>query len=100
MRFSDLPADTKFYFLADTSRSFLWVKTSDLAASNTVNQKVANIPATAYVRAEAAVGERPPGGEKTAEQISVDATYEKRYGLPVRRTAGPTNAPPSPANPQ
>lgn len=100
MRFSDLPADTQFYFLADANRSFLWVKTSDLAASNTVNQKVANIPAATYVRAAAATGERPVAQERTAEQVSIDAAYERRYGLPVRRANTSTNATPTPANPQ
>jgi hypothetical protein len=101
--FSSLAPDSKFYFVADANRSFLWVKTSDSSASNTVNQKVASIPATTYVRAEASasVGERPPAAsERTAEQISVDVAYERRYGLPVRRNTAPTNAPPAPANPQ
>ena len=101
VRFSDLPADSKFYFVADANRSFLWIKTSDVAASNTVNQKVANIPVTTYVRAEASVGERPPapaGG--TGDQLSVDAAYESRYGIKNRRIADGTNAPAAQPRPQ
>jgi hypothetical protein len=100
VHFSDLATDSKFYFVADTSRSFLWTKLSPTTASNTVNQKVANIPVTTYVRAEAATGERPAARERTPDQVSVDAAYESRYGIKNRRIADGTNAPPAPAKPQ
>lgn len=60
VRFSSLAPDTAFFFLADTNRSFLWMKISPTTASNTVNQKVATIPAAVLVKAQATAVERPP----------------------------------------
>ena len=104
VHFSDLPTDSQFYFVADTSRSFLWIKTAENTASNTVNQKVSTkIPATIYVRPQITTGERSAARERTPDQVSVDQAYESRYGIPARRSAPSvesTNAPPAPANPQ
>lgn len=70
-RFSDLSDASAFYFLADTNRNFLWVKTSANTASNTVNQKVATLPTTALVRAQTAAGDQP------AQPVSEPANAER-----------------------
>lgn len=93
VRFSSLATNTAFYFHADANRSFLWIKTSPSTASNTVNQKVATLPAAALVMAEAVAGERPPAPAPADAENAVEQrkAFERRYGAP--RPA--TNAPPA-----
>jgi hypothetical protein len=43
-------AGAPFYFANDTANAFKWVKLDRLQASNTVNSKIASIPAAAPVR--------------------------------------------------
>ncbi len=93
VRFSSLATNATFYFHADANRSFLWIKTSTTTASNTVNQKVATLPAAALVVAEANAAAVPatPAPTDTASDAEQRKAFERRYG--ASRPA--TNAPPA-----
>jgi hypothetical protein len=67
-----VPTNSNFYFVVDTNRANLWTKISATSASNTVNSKVAKLPATVLVTtnepperpsAESAPKERYPRGK-------------------------------------
>lgn len=93
VRFSSLTTNATFYFHADANRSFLWIKTSPTTASNTVNQKVATLPAAALVVAEANAATVPatPAPTDTASDAEQRRAFERRYGT----TKPATNAPPA-----
>ena len=42
-KFKDLPVNTGFYFLSDTNRAYLWIKTSAIQAKNSKNGVVQTI---------------------------------------------------------
>jgi hypothetical protein len=59
IKFSAVPTNTNFYFIVDTNRANLWTKISATSASNTVNSKVAKLPAAVWVTTNV-LSERPP----------------------------------------
>jgi hypothetical protein len=44
LTFKDLAVNANFYFLSDTNRTYLWTKTADTKAKNTVNGNEATLP--------------------------------------------------------
>jgi len=96
VRFSQLATNAAFFFLTDTNRSFLWVKISPTTASNTVNQKVATIPAAVLVKAEPTVAQPPartapaPG---PAAEMPAPAPPSARPPVPAPPAAEPRAVP-------
>jgi len=71
--FSAVPVNTNFYFVVDTNRVNLWTKISTTSASNTVNSRVAKLPATVLVTTNG-LPERPP-----AESAPNESAPKDRY---------------------
>lgn len=67
IRFSAVPTNSNFYFVVDTNRANLWTKISATSASNTVNSKVAKLPATVLVTTNE-LPERPPAESAPKER--------------------------------
>ena len=65
LRFNSVPVNGSFYFLVDTNRAMLWTKISASSASNTVNSRVAKLPATVLVTTNG-VPERAPAENSPA----------------------------------
>jgi hypothetical protein len=52
LTFGQLTNHSSFYFVSDTNRVNLWIKTSSSTASNTVNQKTATLTAQTPVKSK------------------------------------------------
>jgi hypothetical protein len=51
-KFGDLTNTMTFYFLADTNKSYLWVKISSTSASNTVSKSVVTLQSSTMVNSQ------------------------------------------------
>jgi hypothetical protein len=95
IRFGAVRTNTSFYIATDTNRTYLWIKTSANNASNTVNSKVAQLPAALLVITNLAI-ERPPAAEPPPAEPAPSPVGDPTQRRPQPRPPGrPTGPPPT-----